>query len=141
MGKTRRYDRWTEIMKVKNHKTSLLLSLLAAMMFYLSSCKFNSDYQGYGVETLQGSWVEDNVPYEIGFRHDMKLQCTYTCDSVYITIKKLAEHEVILKPCYQNGKWVEYAKGVYGIREDSLLIEATSTHDNWKQKLTGSYHI
>jgi len=128
-------------MKSGTHKTSSLFCLLAVMMFSLSSCKFNSNYQGRGDDGLQGSWIEESVPYEKDLLHYSLHEFEFTCDSVYITIKTFAKSQILPDPCYQQGTWKEYAKGVYIIRGDSLLIEATYTHENWKQKLTGCYHI
>lgn len=115
--------------------------LLALVVFCSISCKFNSNYQGEGDLGLQGSWVEEKVPYQDELLQYNLHEFLFTCDSVYITIKTFAKAQIIPETCYQDGKWKEYAKGVYVIRGDSLLIEATYTHENGRQKLTGCYHI
>ena len=97
--------------------------------------------QNPGEESLQGSWVAESVPYQDKLMryqlHDFK----FTCDSVYIKLKTFSKTKMEADSCYGEGEWNEYARGVYVVRGDSLLIEATYTHDNWKQKLSGCHHI
>lgn len=140
MGETRRYDWWIEMIIKKQLILMQALGILSAL-FFLSSCKFNSNYQNSGELSLQGTWVQESVPYQDELLNFSLHEFRFSCDSVYVTIKNFATKPIIVDSCYNNGEWVEYAKGLYVIRNDSLLIEATYIHSTGKQKLTGCYHI
>lgn len=117
------------------------LLLVAAFIVLASSCKFNSKYQHEGESKLQGTWIQESVPYQDQLLAYSLHEFRFTCDSVYVTINTIAKQPTIVDSCYNNGQWTEYAKGLYVIRNDSLLIEATYTYENGKQKLKGCYHI
>lgn len=117
-----------------------LLTTMAVLLF-LSACKFNSNYQGLGELSLQGTWIQESVPYQDDLLNYSLHEFRFSCDSVYVKIKTFAKTPIIVDSCYNNGEWTEYAKGLYVIRNDSLLIEATYTYENGKQKLKGCYHI
>ena len=118
-------------------KIALTLGAICLML----SCKRNSIYQGEGVDFLQGNWIQESVPYQDSLLQYQLHEFRFTCDSVYIKIQQYARARTIPEECYNNGNWEEYAKGVYLIRNDSLLIEATYTYQDGKQKLRGCYHI
>jgi hypothetical protein len=112
------------------------LSVLA-----FTSCKFNPNLQGKGTESLQGIWEENSVDYQ-----DQKLQYSkhryrFTCDSVYVTIQTFAKVNMYPDSCFNNGKWTEYAKGTYLTKQDTLMVTATFTKSNFKQKISGCYRI
>jgi hypothetical protein len=115
--------------------------LLISALIFLSSCKFNSNYQKLGEPNLQGTWIQETVPYQDELLNYSLHEFRFSCDSVYIKIKSFAKQPIIVDSCYNNGEWAEYARGLYVIRNDSLLIEATYTYENGKQKLKGCYHI
>lgn len=114
----------------------VVLSILA-----FTSCKFNPNLQGKGNDTIQGVWEEDSVDYQ-----DQKLQYSkhkfrFTCDSVYVTIETFAKVNMYPDSCFNNGRWTEYAKGTYLTKEDTLMLSATFTKPNFKQKISGCYRI
>ena len=117
-----------------------LLGMVVAL-FFLSSCKFNSNYQHVGELSLQGTWIQESVPFQDELMTYSLHEFRFSCDSVYVTIQNFAKEPIIVDSCYNNGKWTEYASGLYVIRNDSLLIEATYMKENGKQKLSGCYHI
>src|SRR3546814_290673 len=109
-------------MNINNLLTSLPYTIIiAAMMFGFVSCKFNSNYQGSGDLALQGSWIEESVPYQNDLVKYTLHQFRFTCDSVYITMKTIAKTKILPDHCYDKGEWTEYARGVYVVRGDSLL--------------------
>lgn len=114
---------------------SLLLILL------LSACKFNSNIQDEGAAFLQGSWTETQVNHQDSLLRYQLHDFRFDCDSVYIKIKTTAKTKMEADSCFAEGEWTEYARGIYIVRNDSLFIEATYTHENWKQKLGGCHHI
>ncbi|WP_411273577.1 fumarate hydratase [Daejeonella sp.] len=107
----------------------------------LYSCKFNANMQAKGSEDLQGIWEEGLVAYQDERLQYSKHQFQFICDSVYITVKTFAKVNTYPDSCFNNGSWIEYAKGVYETREDTLLITATFTKANFKQKISGCYRI
>jgi hypothetical protein len=110
-------------------------------LLFLSSCKFNSNYQNEGELSLQGTWIQETVPYQNELLNYSLHEFRFSCDSVYVKIRNFAKNPIIVDSCYNGGEWAEYAKGLYVIRNDSLLIEATYTYENGKQKLKGCYNI
>jgi hypothetical protein len=114
---------------------------LVLSVFAFTSCKFNPNLQGKGMESIQGVWEEDLVDYQ-----DQKLQYSkhkfrFTCDSVYVTINTFAKVNLYPDSCFNNGQWTEYAKGTYITKKDTLLVTATYTKANFKQKISGCYRI
>lgn len=66
---------------------------------------------------------------------------TFTCDSFYAEMNTQAKVKQYPGDCFNGGKWTEYAKGTYVTRQDTVFINATFTHSNFKQKLSGCYRI
>lgn len=117
------------------------ISIFVILMLILTSCKFNSKMQHPGAEFLQGSWTAESVPNQDQLQRYELYDFQFNCDSVYVKIKTSSKTKMDVDSCYGNGQWTEYARGVYVVRGDSLIIQATYTHENWKQKLTGCHHI
>lgn len=105
------------------------------------SCRKNSDMQGEGEVFLQGSWTAESVPYQEQLLRFELIDFKFNCDSVFVKIKTHSAAKMDLDSCYGSGEWVEYARGTYAVRKDSLIIQATYTHENWRQKLSGCHHI
>lgn len=119
-------------------KTYLLLFAVGMFLFF-AGCRFNSDMQTAGASYLQGEWVQDSIPGQ-----DQMLQYTlsgfkFTCDSVYAELQVHAKNQTIPDSCYKDGNWTEYAKGIYVVRGDSLLVDGIYTKENGKQKISGCY--
>ena len=130
------------MLKIKKSIFSLLkayLLPLAGMLLIFGSCQRRSDIQGRGAEYLQGVWEQDSIPHQ-----DQMLSYTLhsfkiTCDSVYTTMDVHSTVQRMSDSCYQNGNWKEYAKAVYVVRGDSMIVEGVYTKENGKQKLSGCY--
>ena len=97
--------------------------------------------QGKGSDDLQGIWEEGAVAYQNERLQYSKHQFRFSCDSVYVTIKTFAKANTYPDSCFNNGNWTEYAKGIYEAKKDTLLITATFTKSNFKQKISGCYRI
>ena len=119
----------------------LTLVLLILCIATLYSCKFNPNLQGKGRDDLQGIWEEGAVAYQDERLQYSRHRFQFSCDSVYVTVKTFAKVNTYPDSCYNNGSWTEYAKGVYETKEDTLLIRATFTKPNFKQKISGCYRI
>ena len=119
----------------------LALIFLILCIASLNSCKFNPNMQGKGSNDLQGLWEEESVAYQNERLQYSKHQFRFSCDSVYVTIQTFAKVNNYPDSCFNNGNWKEYAKGVYETKNDTLLITATFTKPNFKQKISGCYRI
>lgn len=117
------------------------LVLIAGLVCAFSACKRNTRYQGEGASFIQGTWIQETVPFQDSLLRFQLHRFRFTCDSVYITIHQNARVQTIPLECFNQGEWTEFARGVYVVRNDSLLIEATYTHADGRQKLTGCYTI
>lgn len=111
------------------------------LIIAISSCRRNSDMQGEGAVFLQGNWTTDSIPNQDQLLRYEEIDFRFNCDSVFVKIKTYSNAKMDVDSCYGNGEWVEYARGVYEVRDDSLFIQATYTHENWRQKLSGCHHI
>lgn len=111
------------------------------ILFILISCKFNPNLQGKGTESLQGVWEEDSVYYQNERLQFTKHQFQFTCDSVYLTMKTFAAVNTYPDSCFNDGEWIEYAKGTYLTQSDTLILTTTFTKSNFKQKISGCYRI
>ncbi len=116
-----------------------VLSFVALGFMTLTSCRFNPNLQGSGREDLQGIWEEDKVAYQNERLQYSQHQFRFSCDSVYVTINTFAKVSTYPDSCFNNGRWTEYAKGVYDTKKDTLIITATFTKPDFKQKISGCY--
>lgn len=114
-------------------------TMMVLCIAMLSACKFNENMQGRGNKDLQGIWDEGDVAYQNERLQYSKHQFRFSCDSVYVTIKTFAKVNTYPDSCFNNGSWVEYAKGVYETKKDTLIITATFTKPDFKQKISGCY--
>lgn len=107
----------------------------------LAGCTLNSEYQHEGADYLQGVWVQERVPLQDELLQYTLHEFKFTCDSIYSTIHTHSSAKNIADSCFNDGEWTEYAKGVYVVRGDSLLVDGLYTRENWKQKISGCYRI
>ncbi len=123
--------------RIKPFTLGVLILCTAA----LHSCKFNPNLQGKGRDDLQGIWKEGTVAYQEQRLQYSKHQFEFSCDSVYVIVETFAKVNTYPDSCFNQGSWTEYAKGVYETKDDTLLIKATFTKPNFKQKISGCYRI
>lgn len=105
-------------------------------------CQRLPNIQGVGTSELQGIWTQDSsmavskklLNYNV---HEFK----FTCDSFYVTVTTHATANYYSDSCFNNGIWTEYAKGVYALVKDTLVLEGTYTKENFKQKVSGCFNI
>jgi len=95
--------------------------------------------QGYGDDLLQGVWIQDST-----INQDKMLDYTlhefrFVCDSVYVIMHVNSHIQRIADSCYGEGQWKEYAKAVYSVRGDSMIVEGVYTKPNGKQKISGCH--
>lgn len=119
----------------------IYLPILVGICGLYTSCKFNPNVQGEGEPYLQGVWEQDSIANQDKRLSYSLYKFKFTCDSVYITLNTHSKVRTVVDSCFDNGHWTEYARGVYLVRNDSLLIESTFTRENWRQKLSGCHRI
>jgi hypothetical protein len=120
---------------------SRLLLFPAFILIFFSSCRLNPNLQGKGTDFLQGDWQEDSVAYRNELIQYTTHRFKFTCDSFYVTLNTSAKANMYPDSCFNDGQWTEYAKGVYSVSNDSLMIFGTFTKSNFKQKISGCYRI
>jgi len=115
------------------------LALVLGMLFIGSSCQRHSDMQDEGADWFQGVWVQDSIPNSANMLNYTLHEFRVTCDSIYTTMKVHNKVKTMPDSCFKNGEWTEYAKAVYVLRGDSMIVEGVYTKPNWKQKISGCY--
>ncbi|WP_231388252.1 fumarate hydratase [Sphingobacterium hungaricum] len=112
-----------------------------SVLLVFTSCVRQSDMQTEGASYLQGVWVQDSIPNQNEMMDYTLHEFTFTCDSIYTKMHNVSKVQRMVDSCYQDGKWSEYAQGVYVVRGDSILAEGIYTRENGKQKISGCYKI
>ena len=115
---------------------ALLLILVVS-----ASCRRLPDVQGKGEAFLQGIWNQDSIANADKLISYTQHRFKFTCDSFYVDLTTHSKMNYHSDPCFNNGIWKEYAKGVYEVRADTLVLSGTYTKANYKQKVSGCYHI
>lgn len=112
-------------------------------MFVLSfiACRFNPDVRGEGADYLQGTWLQDSVAMQDELLNYTLHELTFVRDSIYATLHTTSKVKTIPDSCYGNGQWTEYARGVYIVRGDSLLVEGWYSRADWQLKTAGCHRI
>lgn len=95
--------------------------------------------QQEGAQEVQGVWIQESVPMQDGLLQYTLHEFKFICDSVYVTMHTTSKVKNVADTCYADGTWREYAKGVYVVRGDSLLVDGLYTKADGKQKITGCY--
>lgn len=126
--------------KNSNELKFLYVIFFISVILY-SSCSRLPNIQGKGEEFMQGVWNEDSVAFSHKLSNYTQHRFKISCDSIYIDLVTHSKVNFYEDSCFNNGIWKEYAKGVYAVRGDTLFVGATYTHANYKQKISGCYHI
>ncbi|MCX2482135.1 fumarate hydratase [Pedobacter sp. MR2016-24] len=116
------------------------LIILCSLMAFLG-CERRPNVQGNGETFLQGVWNQDSIANSSTLMNYTQHHLKFTCDSFYVDMTTHSKVNYYEDPCYNNGVWKEYAKGVYEVRKDSLFLLGTYTKSNYKQKVSGCYTI
>ena len=94
------------------------------------SCVRHSDLQDIGDEELHGVWKQDSSDLEPGILDYTQHEFRIVCDSVYVTMHVNSTVQRTSDSCFNGGHWTEYAKAVYVVRGDSMLVEGVYTKPN-----------
>ncbi len=109
------------------------------MLFAFAACQRHSDMQEEGASFLQGVWIQDSIPHQDQMLSYTLHEFKFTCDSLYTTMRVHATTKMMSDSCFKDGKWMEYAKAVYVVRGDSMIVEGVYTKEDGKQKISGCY--
>lgn len=118
--------------------------LMCSLLFVLilaASCSRLPNVQGKGEAFLQGVWNQDSIANAEKLLNYTQHKFKFTCDSFYVDLTTHSKVNYYPDSCFNNGVWKEFAKGVYEVRNDSLILEGTYTKANYKQKISGCYNI
>lgn len=118
-----------------------LISSLLLISGLFASCSRLPNVQGKGEAFLQGVWNQDSIPNAGKLLSYTQHKFKFTCDSFYVDLTTHSKVNYYPDSCFNNGVWKEYAKGVYEVRNDSLILEGTYTKANYKQKISGCFQI
>jgi len=121
------------------NKYHFLIAVICLMAFL--GCERRPNVQGNGEVFLQGVWNQDSIANAAKLLNYTQHKIKFTCDSFYVDLTTHSKVNYYEDPCYNNGVWKEYAKGVYEVRKDSLFLEGTYTKSNYKQKVSGCYTV
>lgn len=116
-----------------------LLIILTLCFAISSSCTRLPDIQGTGSPTVQGVWEQQDLDtaLETYTKHKFK----FSCDSFYLEMEIKNKLHYFADTCSNDGKRIEYAKGIYVLKEDSLFLNGVYTKENYKQKISGCFNI
>lgn len=112
---------------------------ITGVLSLFASCVRDSGMQTEGAGFLQGVWIQDSIPGQEEMLQYTLHEIKFVCDSMYTTLRVHAKVKNIPDSCYKDGKWTEYAKGVYVVRGDSIIVSGIYTKENGKQKVSGCY--
>ncbi|MCO5948843.1 fumarate hydratase [Mucilaginibacter flavidus] len=96
---------------------------LALLMALGSACTFNPDKQKPGQSWVQGEWRQDSVPAQKRLVSYSLYDLKFSCDSFFVTIHSFSKVSTGADTCTGSGKWIEYWKGTYEQRHDTLRMK------------------
>ena len=107
--------------------------LLLALSF--TACRFNPDTQKPGENYLQGEWQQDTSALRKKLVTSSLYNLRFSCDSFYMSIKwDTKVNGGVADSCTNNGRWAEYAKGVYDQKNDTLHVRGLFCNANFTYK-------
>jgi hypothetical protein len=104
--------------------------LLAFTLLLTASCKFNPNLQGTGENYLQGEWQQDTSALQKKLVTYSLYNLKFTCDSFFVSMQSYTKVSAGADSCVKNGRWAEYAKGVYQQKSDTLHLKGLFSNAN-----------
>jgi len=105
------------------------------LLFALSSgCQLNPNMQTPGEGYLQGEWQQDSIPAQKRLLSYSLYHLKFTCDSFYFVIKSFSKVNTGPDSCMSAGHWVEYVKGTYLQKNDTLHLKGLFCNADWTIK-------
>ncbi len=94
-----------------------------AFIMVCSSCWMNPNTQTPGQSYLQGEWQQDSVPGQKQLLTYSLYHFRFTCDSFFVSIKSFSKVNYGADSCMKGGHWMEYTRGHYEQRNDTLFLK------------------
>ncbi len=107
------------------------------LAFTLYSCSPNAAVQGKGEDYLQGEWKQDSIPGQQQLLTYSLYDFRFSCDSVYATIRTVSKVNTGYDTCMNAGKWIEYVRGTYEQKNDTLRIKGNFCNADFSLKSAG----
>lgn len=108
-------------------------------LLLFTSCSRLPNVQGKGEIFLQGVWSQDSLGTQASLQSYTQHVFKFTCDSFYLDFTTHSKVNYYEEDCFNNGIWKEYAKGIYQVRNDTLILVGDFMKANYKQKVSGCY--
>lgn len=83
----------------------------------------NPNYQGRGETFLQGEWKQDSIPGQKALLTYTLYNVNFYCDSFLFRIDTYSKVNTGADNCSTDGHKIEYVKGTYRQRNDSLFVK------------------
>ena len=106
--------------------------LLSALS--LTSCHLNPNMQTPGESYLQGEWQQDSVPGQKKLVSYSLYHLKFSCDSFFMAINSFSKVNNGPDTCMNSGHWVEYTKGTYEQKNDTLQLKGQFCNVNMTLK-------
>jgi hypothetical protein len=103
----------------------------------LSSCWRNPNFQGRGENYIQGEWKQDSVSMQKQLLSYSLYQYKFDCDSVFVTIHSFSKVNTGADTCMNKGTWMEYIRGTYTQKHDTLHIKGLFCKADFSLKKEG----
>lgn len=111
-----------------------VFTLIMALCF--SACSMNPNTQKPGEAALQGEWQQDSVPMQKQLLTYSLYHFRFSCDSFFVSIKTFSKVNYGADSCMKSGHWVEYTRGNYGRRNDTLFLKGQFCNPDYSIKET-----
>ncbi len=98
-----------------------LLPLVILMT--LSACHLNPNMQTPGESYLQGEWQQDSVPKQKLLLSYSLYRLNFSCDSFFMSMSSFSKVNTGADSCMRSGHWMEYCKGTYEQKHDTLHLK------------------
>lgn len=99
-----------------------LVALLTFGLF-ISACISNPNFQGRGETALQGEWKQDSIAGQKALLTYSLYDVKFECDSFLFRIDTYSKVNNGADNCSTDGHKIEYVKGTYRQRNDSLFVK------------------
>jgi hypothetical protein len=99
-----------------------------------SGCHLNANMQTPGEGYLQGEWQQDSVPAQKSLVSYSLYRFKFSCDSFFMTINSFSKVNTGPDACMNSGRWVEYTKGTYLQKNDTLHLKGQFCNANMTLK-------
>ena len=92
------------------------------------SCHRNPDMQTPGLAAIQGEWQQDSVAGQKQLLTYSLYHLKFSCDSFFMVISSVSKVNTGSDSCMNAGHWIEYTKGTYEQRNDTLHLKGQFTN-------------